>query len=425
VEPTPGRRSPRINHLSRVNPNYLQALRHACHLFGLTAGLELGRLRESENTFASLYAKIKELELRLHLAQKSYAILAARWSKIPERHRPHYTPPQRFEILQVKDLEGLSRKETAKRFLLSKNTVARWEEDVQANPEEKTVGSLVKPIPPVRRIADAVRHLVQTMKAAGFEGKDTIARFLARAGLKISARSVGRIVKEKAPRRPFFQSAAKAPGKARQFLKAKCPNHVWMADLTEILSLFALFSFKLAVVYDVFSRMPLAATLFPGEPGAAAIAALFSQAAARFGSPRHFVSDQGSQFTASIFRQLLAQFAVSHRFGAVGKTGSIALIERFWRTLKDKLALRTFKPLLLADLSKRLELGLYYYACHRPHQALGGATPAEIYFGKTPAHLSALPAPRGRPEEDTGKLPIRIAFLDPERRLPILIRKAA
>jgi hypothetical protein len=44
---------------------------------------------------------------------------------------------------------------------------------------------------------------------------------------------------------------------------------------------------------------------------------------------------------------------------------------------------------------EKIELGLVHYAHFRPHQALGGATPAEIYFDRTPSHLSAIPPPRG------------------------------
>ncbi len=51
------------------------------------------------------------------------------------------------------------------------------------------------------------------------------------------------------------------------------------------------------------------------------------------------------------------------------------------------------------DLAATVELGLVHYAHFRPHQGLGGATPAEIYFGRTPTHLSAIPPPRGRPGE--------------------------
>jgi hypothetical protein len=44
----------------------------------------------------------------------------------------------------------------------------------------------------------------------------------------------------------------------------------------------------------------------------------------------------------------------------------------------------------------------------RPHQALGGATPAEIYFGRAPSHLSAIPPPRGRPGEGSMDSPFRV-----------------
>jgi transposase InsO family protein len=123
---------------------------------------------------------------------------------------------------------------------------------------------------------------------------------------------VGRIRKEKPVRLPEPDLVLKTSYEKPRSLKASRPNHVWIADLTEIPSLFGLFSFKLAVVYDVFSRMPLAASLFPGEPSAAAIACLFSRASRRFGRARHFVSDQGSQFTATVFRETLTRLAVRH-----------------------------------------------------------------------------------------------------------------
>jgi hypothetical protein len=111
--------------------------------------------------------------------------------------------------------------------------------------------------------------------------------------------------------------------------------------------------------------------------------------------------------------------------GAIGKKGSIALIERLWRTLKDTLGLRLMGPLVAEDLIAKIEMGLVHYSYFRPHQALGGATPAEIYFGRTPSHLSAILPPRGRPGEGLMDLPFLIDYLDGERRLPVLVRKAA
>ena len=50
----------------------------------------------------------------------------------------------------------------------------------------------------------------------------------------------------------------------------------------------------------------------------------------------------------------------------------------------------SFKPLMKVELERRLEQCLYYYTHLRSHQGLGGATPAEIYFGQEPAHLTAI-----------------------------------
>jgi hypothetical protein len=116
---------------------------------------------------------------------------------------------------------------------------------------------------------------------------------------------------------------------------------------------------------------------------------------------------------------------VKQRFGAVGKKGSIALIERLWRTLKDTLGLRLMGPLVAEDLMVKVEIGLLHYAHFRPHQGLGGATPAEIYFGRTPSYLSAIPPPRGSPGEGALNLPFRIDYLDAERMLPVLVQRAA
>ena len=150
-----------------------------------------------------------------------------------------------------------------------------------------------------------------------------------------------------------------------------------------------------------------------------------SKAARRHGRPAHFVSDHARCFTSRVFRHKLRSLGVKQRFGAVGKKGSIALIERLWRTLKDTLDLRLLRPLVAENLAATVELGLVHYAHFRPHQALAGATPSEIYFGRTPSHLSAIPPPRGRPGEGPMDLPFRIEYLDAERLLPVLVRRAA
>jgi len=408
-------------HPPDLDPDALRALIKATRLLGLACGTQLAQYRNSREPLQAAFADVRRLALVARCYEAISRILAERWHKVPERRRPHYTPHLRFQILELKSLLGLSQKETARLFAISANTVARWEQEVGANPGKEIVGSLVRPNPPVRRYADVVRHLVHTMRVSGFGGCRQIAQTLGRAGWKISKRSVGRIMKEKPPKTPIPKRTV---GSARG-LRARYPHHIWMTDITTIPSLFRLFSFKVGVVLDVFSRMPLATKVFWKEPSARQMCRLIQEAALRFGPPRHFVSDKGRQFTAKRFRKTLLRLGTRQRFGAIGMYGSIAIIERLWRTLKDALRLRSFNPLTKRDLEHRLHQGLYCYSYLRPHQGLGGATPAEIYFGREPAHLAAVHPPRARPREGPIHSPFEIAYLDPDQMLPVLIRKAA
>jgi transposase InsO family protein/DNA-binding transcriptional regulator YiaG len=399
----------------------LRALMKATHLLGLALAERLREYRDSGDSCLGLFAQLKEEALHAALLRETADILAIRWDKLPERQRPHYSPQARFRILRIRALLALSADEAARMFRVSSGTVLRWEREVQAVPDRPTVGSLVKPTPPVRRFADVVRHVVHMLTLAGFPGDASVAAFLARAGWRISRRTVQRIRRKK----PFAPEPAKIEGGARA-VRARYPNHVWMMDLTEIPGFLRLFSFRLAVVFDVFSRLPLAARVFLSEPSAVEVARLFASTAVRFGPPRHSVSDQGPQFTSGTFQKTLADHGVRHRFGAIGRTGSIALIERFFLTLKTVTRCGRRPPLLRSDLERRLALFFVYYALLRPHQGLDGSTPAERFLGLTPARLDAVPPPRGRPGEPVEVFePFILRFLDSETRLPVLMRRAA
>src|SRR5664280_2735516 len=406
------------------SPAALPALLRASHLFGLALGSALGKLRESGVTAARMFEKAEEQVLLLRMMREAAEILGARWDKVPERHRPHYVPEQRFRILRIRSFLGFSQRETAEMFRVSTETIARWEmEATSADGKAESPASrpLVAPSPPVRRFADVVRAVVKTMELAGFGGNDLIARTLARAGWKLSARTVGRIRRERWPVPRVPETASMIP----RAVRAKRPNHVWMVDLTDVKGLFGLATFKVAVVFDAFSRMALSVTVFCKEASALEISQFVSRTARRHGWPAHFVSDRARCFRGQVFRSKLRRVPVKQRFGAIGKKGSIALIERLWRTLKDALGLRLLRPLAAEDLAEKIQLGLVHYAHFRPHQALGGATLAEVYFGRTPSHLSAIPPPRGRPGEHPMDSPFRIEYLDAEQLLPLLVRKAA
>jgi hypothetical protein len=84
------------------------------------------------------------------------------------------------------------------------------------------------------------------------------------------------------------------------------------------------------------------------------------------------------------------------------------------------LLLKVRPPLHPDDLHARLRDGLHYYAHHKPHQGIKGATPAEMFFGKNPACINAVRPHRAYENKSEDKL-FEISYLDPERLLPVLI----
>ncbi len=58
------------------------------------------------------------------------------------------------------------------------------------------------------------------------------------------------------------------------------------------------------------------------------------QALQEHGAPKRIISDQASVFVGNVFAELLRQWNIKPRFGAVGKHGSIDVAERVVKTLK-------------------------------------------------------------------------------------------
>lgn len=66
-------------------------------------------------------------------------------------------------------------------------------------------------------------------------------------------------------------------------------------------------------------------------------------------------------------------------FGAVGQLGSIAVVERFPRTVKEILQ-RITTPEVQAEFEHEVGLAIDSYHEHRPRETLGGKSPNEVYF---------------------------------------------
>jgi transposase InsO family protein len=303
---------------------------------------------------------------------------------------------------------------------LTATTLSSWA--ASANPDSKTVGSTVKPVPPVRRYSDTVHHLVQTMAAFGFEGYGTIVSHLARAGWRIARTTARRYLKQ--PRLP--QPNPATPETPKRAVKARFPHHVLHLDLTEIPAFLGSVTRQLAVLLDSSSRMPVAVKLFLAKPNATQILAFVENTFRRLGTPRYLIVDQDGCFTAHAFIDRIAAWRVHLRFCSADHHRANARLERFWATLKNSLLPLTPPVELLApaELEATILRALHYYSAYRPHSGLGGATPAEVFHGLKPQHLRAIQPPRGRTGDPPVPMPFSLEYLDHDPRLPFL-RKTA
>ena len=338
--------------------NVKSAVLHVISLAHFAMVEARGWAANAVNPRARQAAEIDRLTGEVAFLQEQIRIQNARMAKVDPRHRPYYPPTERMAILELKAARGWSLAQTARVFLVEPETIAAWLKRI----DEDGSHALVQLAEPVNKFPDFVRHIVQRLKTlCPALGKVKIAQVLARAGLHLGVTTVGRMLKAKKapPSKSDSTAAAEEPTPTERVVTAKRPNHVWHVDLTVVPTggfwvpwlPFALpqrwpFCWWLAAVVDHFSRKVMGIAIFSKQPDCQQVIAFLAKTIRQTGTPpKYIISDKGSQFWCKRFKRWCKRRKVRPRFGAVGQYGSIAIIERFIRTLKDEGLRRILVPL--------------------------------------------------------------------------------
>ena len=352
----------------------------------------------SINARVRLAAENDRLKQENQLLREEIRIKDTRLAKINPRHRPYYPPTERMAILELKAVRGWSLAQTARAFLVEPKTIATWLKRV----DEDGPSVLVQLREPVNKFPDYVRHIVQRLKVLSPAlGKVKIAQVFARAGLHLGVTTVGRMLKAKKapPGKPDSAATAEEPTSTERVVTAKRPNHVWHVDLTAVPMAgfwvpwlpFALpqcwpFCWWLAVAVDHFSRRVMGVAIFRKQPDCQQVISFLAKTIRAAAKPKYIICDKGTQFWCKRFKRWCKRRKIRPRFGTVGKYGSIAVIERFIRTLKDEGLRRILLPLRERPMRKHIGQWTTWFNKHRPHTALGGKTPDEAYRRIAPAN---------------------------------------
>jgi len=152
-------------------------------------------------------------------------------------------------------------------------------------------------------------------------------------------------------------------------------DQVWATDITYI-PLRKGFLYLVAIM-DLYSRNVLAWKLSNSLDTEFCLEAL-EMALGGGRMPQIFHSDQGCQFTSSVFVGRLREAAIKISWSGKRRCYDNILVERLWRTVKyEEVYLHAYSDGWEAEISLAHFLWRY---CHvRPHSALGGKTPNEVY----------------------------------------------
>ena len=158
------------------------------------------------------------------------------------------------------------------------------------------------------------------------------------------------------------------------------PNQVWCTDLTYI-PLARGFLYLVAIM-DWWSRKVLAWRLSNTMEAEFCVDAL-EEAMDRYGKPEIFNSDQGSQFTSTVFTQTLKTAGVRISMDGKGRWLDNVFVERLWRSLKYECV---YLHAWSGGRETRDGIGKWmdFYNRQRPHAAHEGRTPDAVYHHTSP-----------------------------------------
>jgi putative transposase len=225
-------------------------------------------------------------------------------------------------------------------------------------------------------------------------GRPRLTELLRREGWEINPKRVGRLM-----RVMDIEAIYPKPGSSRRqpgheiypyLLRGKAitgPDQAWCADITYI-PMKRGFMYLMAVM-DWWSRYVLAWELSNTLEAGFCVAA-WKQALARGNkAPLIANTDQGAQFTSQEYIAAVEEADVRVSMDGRGRWMDNRFIERLWRSLKyEDIYLRGYEH----GVELRRGVGRWFgdYNESRPHQALGYATPAEVY--RAPESHGAKPA---------------------------------
>jgi transposase InsO family protein len=322
---------------------------------------------------AELEARVATLEDTVELRDAHIEVLESRLGG--KRPRKPYPLMERLRIIWLMEYFQIPQRRLENTLGVSRSSVRRWLKAFEMG----SLGRRYEPKEPVNKTPREIAELIWGIfQQNPMWGKERIALALWGLGVFIAASTLRNILRRPRPRRssPEVAAAEGLEASPRQVV-ARYPNHVWSVDRTRVWR-WGIWPTWVLVAVDHFSRAVMAVVPLEG-PNAGWVAGALEEAFLRHGPLRHVITDQQGVFTSEVFAELLRDWDVRPRFGAVGRHGSIAVTGRAILTLKHEWLRRVPVIRGLDHLSQLLDDFSEYYKEWRGHSTIGGAVPSVIH----------------------------------------------
>jgi transposase InsO family protein/transposase-like protein len=295
-----------------------------------------------------------------------------------------YTSVQRRQAVEAQAKSGLSLVEFGRVWGVGARALGRWRRAYAAS---GTLGLERKAYPKGSRAGtpattqESILAAQERFPTFGLRKvRDWLLRF---RGVKTSVPTVRKVLEAAGTRRPKEKAKQRrGPAQIRFFERAR-PNQLWQSDITQLWLAKQARHLYLTVFLDDHSRFVVSWSLATHHKKEMVIECLLD-GIARFGKPEEVLTDQGRQYFAwrgkSDFEKQLERDGIKHVVSRSHHPETLGKTERLWGTVKSEFWERV-RPQDLGEARERLGHFFHHYNFFRPHQGIGGVTPADRFFG--------------------------------------------
>jgi transposase InsO family protein len=293
-----------------------------------------------------------------------------------------FTPEQRLLVLDAWRRSGLPAGDFAPLVGLSRHTLYAWKKKFD---EHGPAGLADKPkgAPAGSKLPEVTRRTILMLKEAHPDwGCQRISDLLLRGpALPASPAAVARVLHEEGYEGVESPTTPHEP-KVQSFERAR-PNQLWQTDLFTFILKRQNRRVYLVAFLDDHSRFLLGYGLHASQSAALVLEA-FRAAIVGHGTPAEVLTDNGSQYVTwrgkSAFAKECEKQGIKQIVASPHRPQTLGKIERFWGTLwRECVETAVFAD--LGDADARIGLFIDHYNFQRPHQGIGGSTPADRFFG--------------------------------------------